>query len=337
MVLKFPSGRASVSIRELQKQQQTQKGCGICDELWVVVDHECIGNQLRVFHPCQHIVGSQCWSSVPDKKKGRCPVCKVKIRCDEKIDVHAKVDRCAPTSSNSRSQEPEKFLILTQDPPLRAQALELEDGKENGQEKDIIMAGKEKEGLDDVDAEAFMYFMNLQARLHYIKDGLGLLQAETKTLTPIRRDRLIRFLANVPQTYQGRKKPKIDVAMFSSGGKYFTMDDLRKTLSSAEELIKENFAAVRDGKGRASKDAVSLRKLEMKLADVQAEIEELKDLQSRESARLREVEAIRWFTEKAEEEVLGIRAEADDKVLKIRAKASAEIAKLQSNGNVVEI
>ena len=358
-MLKFPSGRASVSIRELQKQQQTQKGCGICDEPWVGFMHECLGNRVHVFHPCQHVVGSRCWSSVKDEQKGKCPVCKIEVRCDEKIDVHAIVDRCAPASANSQGQEPESFLILTQDLPLRAQALEVEDGRENGHEEEKTMAGEKKEGLDDVDVDYFWSYMDLRARVDYIRDGLDLLRASTETLTPIRWDRMTRFRASTAQNKKGSKRQRIDIAMFSSGGAYYTMDDLRETLSSAEEWINENSEAINDGRGIANKDVVSLRKLEKKLADVQAEIKELKDLESREIARRREAEfeewkkyesresarrreaktkqAIREITKKADEEVATIRAEADDKVEKVRAKASAEIAKAQSHGKVVEM
>lgn len=358
-MLRFPSGRASVSIRELQKQQQTEKCCGVCGELWVGVNHECLGNRVHVFHPCQHIVGSRCWTSVADEQKGKCPVCKIEVRCVERIDVHAIVERCAPASANSRGQEPESFLILAQDPPLTARALEIEDGKEDGHEEENTMAGEKKEGLGDVDLDYFWSYMDLRARVDYIKDGLDLLRASTETLAPIRWDRMTRFRASTAHNKKGSKRQRIDIAMFSSGGTYYTMNDLRETLSSAEEWIKDNSEAINDGRGIANKDVVSLRKLEKKLADVQAEIKELKDLESREIARRREAEFEEWkkyescesarrreartkqdireITKKADEEVLIIRAEADDQVLKVRAQASAEIAKLQSHGKVAEM
>ncbi|KAM0798265.1 hypothetical protein BDR22DRAFT_891570 [Usnea florida] len=138
MALNFPSGRASVSIRELQKHQQTQRGCDICNRVWTV-DDECIANELHVFHSCQHVVGSRCRSSMVDKQKGKCPVCNVQISCDEKIYVHGNVDRCASASPNSRGHGPETFLILAQDPPSRAQELNIEDGMENDHEEGIFM------------------------------------------------------------------------------------------------------------------------------------------------------------------------------------------------------
>ena len=352
MVLNFPSGRASVSIRELQKHQRTQKGCGVCDEIWAV-DDECFGNQVHVFHPCQHVVGSHCWSSVADEQKGRCPVCRVEIRCVEKIGVHTTVERCAPSSPNSWGQEPEKFLILTQDSYLRAPQLE----DENNYQDDTIMAGKKQD--TDVEVDAFWCFVDLRARIDYIKGGLGLLQGSSSTLTPRRWDRLTRFSADTAHAKNGSKRQKIDVAMFSSGGTDSTMNDLRETLSSAEEWTEEDVAAVLDGKRIANKDAMSLRKLVKKLTDVQAEIQELKDLESREIARRQEAEFEEWknhdsrenaryrdakikmdireVNTKADEEVLRIRAEADDKVEKVRARASAEIAKLQSHGKVAEV
>ena len=349
MVLNFPSGRASVSIRELLKHQQTRNGCGICEELWAI-DDECIGNRVHVLHPCQHVVGSHCWSSVADGKKGRCPVCNVQIRCIEKIVVRAIVERCAPASSNSQGQEPEKFLILTQDSCF---PLQVEDWKETGQEENIVTEEKKKKHVDDLEVDAFWCYMDIRPRIEYIRDGLGLLQASSNTLTPIRWDRMTRFIANTAHTKKGSKRQKIDVAMFSSGGTYSTMDDLRETLSLAEEWIKENFDAIHDDRGIANKDVVFLRELTRKLADVQAEIQELKDLEPREIARQQEAEFEEWknhdsresaryqeakikmdvreVNKKADEEVSRIRAEADDKVEKVRAQASAEIAKLESH------
>ena len=40
--------------------------------------------QLVVLHPCQHLVGSVCWATVPDEQKDKCPVCKVDIQSKEK-------------------------------------------------------------------------------------------------------------------------------------------------------------------------------------------------------------------------------------------------------------
>ena len=36
---------------------------------------------------CQHLVGSGCWGSVPNEQKGKCPVCNVKIQCQETVNV----------------------------------------------------------------------------------------------------------------------------------------------------------------------------------------------------------------------------------------------------------
>ena len=200
--------------------------------------------------------------------------------------------------------------------------------------------------------------MYLSARIEHIKDGLGLLQASFNTLTPISWDRIASFVADTVHAEKGSKRQNIDVAMFSSGGTYLTMNDLRMTLSSAEEWTKKNFNAIHDGTGIANNDAIFLRKMDRKLADIQAEIKELKDLEFREIMRRQEVEFeksknhesrenaryekaklmmdIREVNKKADEEISRIRAEADDKVDKVRAKASAEIAKLQSHGKVAE-
>ena len=203
-----------------------------------------------------------------DKQKGKCPVCNVQVSCDEKIYVHATVDRCASASPNARGQEPETFLILAQDPPSRAQALNIEDGEETDHEEGKSMLGKSQEGLDDVDIDAFWYFVDLRARIDYIKNGLGLLQGSSGTWTPVRWNRLTRFFADTAQKSKGSKRRKIDVAMFSSGGTDFTMNDLTETLSSAEEWTEEDVAAVLAGRRVGYKDVVSLRKLEKKLTDV---------------------------------------------------------------------
>ena len=354
MVLNFPSGRLSVSIREIQKHRRTRKGCGICDELWGI-DDECIGNQLHCFHPCQHVVGSHCWSLVADEQKGKCPVCKVEIRCIEKIRVHATAERCTPASPNSQVQEPEKFLILARDLYLRALALEVEDRSE----RDFTMAGEQKEGTDDVEVDNFECFINLCARVSYVKDGLHLLQDSSDTLIPIRWDRMTSFVADTAHAEKRSKRLKIDVAMFSSGGTYLTMNDLRDILASAEEWTKKNFDAIHDGRLLANKDAIFLRKMDKMLADVEAEIKELQHLESREIKRRQKAEFeesknhdsreraryqkaalmmdIREVNKKADEEILSIRAEADDKIEQVRAKASAEIAKLQSYGKVAEV
>ena len=101
MVLKFPSGKDSVSIRDLQDSQQSQSTCGICDKPWVIESYGCIMRQLHVLHPCQHLVGAGCWSSVPDQHKDKCPVCKVGIRCDENVRVHLTVKKLISASRDS--------------------------------------------------------------------------------------------------------------------------------------------------------------------------------------------------------------------------------------------
>ena len=147
---------------------------------------------LHVVHQCHHVVGSHCWSSMVDEQKGKCPVCNVQILCDEKTYVHPIDDRCAPASPNSRGQEPETFLILTLDPPLRAQTLDVEDGEEDHHEEEEI--------------DAFWCFVDLRARIDYIKAGLYLLQGSTKTLTPRRLDRLTRFVADTAHKKAARDR-----------------------------------------------------------------------------------------------------------------------------------
>lgn len=311
-----------------------------------------------------------------DEQKGKCPVCTVEIRCDEKIGVRTIVDRCAPATPNARRQEPEKFLLLTQGSCLRGQAVVVEDWEENDHEEDIIIEGGKKDDNYDVELDAGLRFVDLSVGIGYIKEGLGMLQDSSSTLTPVPWNRSRRFFTDTAHIKEGSKRRKIDIATFSSGGTEFTMNNLRQTLSSAEDWTMEDVAAVLGGKQVANKDSMSLRKLEKKLADIQAEIEErksekkiadiraeieeLKDLESCEIARREEaefekwknhesrenaryweasikIECIREINKKADEEVLRIRAEAEDEVERVRARASAEIAKLHSHRKVAGV
>ncbi|CAD6586539.1 MAG: hypothetical protein ASARMPREDX12_002381 [Alectoria sarmentosa] len=353
MGLKFPSGKVSVSIRDLQGNQQSQSTCGICDKPWVIESHGCTMRQLHVLHPCQHLVGSGCWSSVPDEHKDKCPVCKVEIRCDEKVRVYKAVERFVPGVQESETQ-----------------MSGLEDDVEDIQAQATIVENKLKEGLNDVDVRAIMYYMNLRARLDSIKGSLDTLLASTKTLTPTHRERLISFLANTPYHNHDTKRRQVEVALSAlniSGGTSFTMNDLRKILGSTEGWIQKHFAAILEDDGKAAKQTSNIRELEKKLekaakedpakrelekqiADLQAELTALENRQTHERAQQLEFEiklAIDEIEKKAIDDIGRVRAEAaeevadiyaavKDETIKIRGKAMEEITELRSHGKVMK-
>lgn len=340
MFFKFPSGRGSVSVQDLHRNQQNQLTCGICDKPWVIDSDGCIKSQLHVFHPCQHLIGSGCWISVPADLRDKCPVCKVEIRYDEKVRVVKTFVHSVPASQDMHTKKSK---------PRSEEALKAR------QAQDDLVWQKMQEGLNDVDVRAIMYYMNLRARLSSVKGCLSMLLARTETLTPTHRDRLVIYLADTAQDDQNNDERKVEVALSAfniSRGTGFRMDDLRETLFSAEAWIKRHFAAIlQDNEAETS----TIRRLEKTLADVAAELTKLKHRQYRESAqRLKDeiklvIADIAKKTEeevvqlriKAEAEVEEIRAEAEEKVaevhatteedaVKIRARANEEITKLQS-------
>lgn len=337
MVLKFPSGQISVSIQDLQETQKRQSTCGVCNKPWIIKSEGCIQRQLHILHPCLHLVGSGCWTSVPDEHKDKCPVCKVKIRCDEKVRVRSPVENLAPAS---RESETERTGSDQQAEDIKVQR--------------IFVEQKMNEGLNDVDVRAIMYYMNLRARLDTVKGFLPTLLASTKTLTPTHRKRLILFLANTPATNDDDKQQKVDIALSAfniSGGTYFTMNDLRTILSSAEGWIKKHFAAILEDTEKVVREASAVQQLEERLADVEAELKELKTRQSQETAQRLKAEiklAVEVIEKIADKEVVKVRAEAAKEVVNVEAKvrdevvnigavAEGEIAKLQVSSTIRQI
>lgn len=316
MALRFPSGMVTISTQQLRQLPRTQPICGICYKPWFLNSDGCIGGQLHVLHPCQHLVGSRCWDTVPDHLKEECPRCKVEVKRDEIVRVESATARygqpCAVCTRGS--QEASKV----------------------SQAEEATADLKMREGLNDVDVRAIMYYMNLRARLDMIKDNLGTLLASTNTLTPVHRDRLVLFLANSPQSHHDTAHRKVEVALMAfniSRGTNFTMNDLRKTLASAEDWVKRHFAAI-------FTDASSLRRLENKLGNVEAKIRHLKDRQSRENAQRLEENinlACQEIENKADEKAEKILARAREKAAKILATAKEESAKLHSHGKVMRM
>ena len=262
---------------------------------------------------------------MPDEHKEKCPVCKVEIESDERVRVH----RYAPTNQNSGGQDSPVSIPGSEETVTESQA------------EEVAVVQKMREGLNDVDVRAIMYYMNLRARLDTTKGSLGTLLASTKTLTPAHRDRLVLFLVNSPQSRHDNAHRKVEVALMAfniSGATNFTMNDLRKILSTAEGWVKNHFAAIFDENEVANADASSLRKLEKKLAKVEAEIRDLKDRQSRENAQRLEGNiklACQEIGKKADEEAAKILAKAREEAAKILAKAKEEKAKLHSHGKVM--
>lgn len=116
-----------------------------------------------------------------------------------------------------------------------------------------------------------------------------------------------------------------------SGETEFTLDDLRKTLSSAEDWVKKHFAAILEDKDTS---ATAIQRLEARLADVETELKELKDRQSRESALQLETEialAVADIEKKAEEDVVKIRTKAEEKASKEYAYAEKRAVERRTN------
>lgn len=250
-------------------------------------------------------------------------MCKVEIEYQELVGIQDDFARTSQASGVS-IPGPEETVTGSQ-------------AEETAEEK------KMREGLHDVDVRAIMYYMNLRARLDTTKGSLGTLLASTKTLTPAHRDRLVLFLANSPQSLHDSAHRKVEVALMAfniSGGTNFTMNDLRKILSSAEYWVKNHFAAILDESEAANADASSLRKLENKLAKLEAKIRDLKDRQSRENAQRLEGNiklACQEIGKKADEEAARILAKAREEAAKILAKAKEDNAKLHSHGKVMRM
>ncbi|CAF9933992.1 MAG: hypothetical protein ALECFALPRED_005812 [Alectoria fallacina] len=221
-----------------------------------------------------------------------------------------------------------------------------------------------KEGLNDVDVRATIYYMNLCARLDSVKSSLGTLLVSIKTLTPTHRARLVFFLVNTSYHSHDSKRRKAEVALFAfniSGGTSFIKNDLRTILASAEGWIQKYFVVILENDEKAVKQTSNFRELEKKLeqaakedparrelekkiADLQAELTALENRQSQERAQQLEFEiklAIEKIEKKAIDDIGKVQAEAaeevaelyaavKDETMKIRGKAKEEIAKLQS-------
>ena len=219
MVLKFPSGRVSVSIQELQEHQLNQPACNICHKRWNWESYGCISDYLCVLHPCQHLVGSGCWKIVPEEQKNNCPVYKVKIWCNESVRVFRAHDRVG----------------LEFDKKVREEI-------EIGWNEEMIVKKKMKEGLKPVDVAAILYYMHLRDRLESVKEKLAIfLASSTEALTELHLERLIFFLAHMPQYEDDSHDRKVAIALYAfniSRGTNFSLGDLRMAVSLSEDMTK---------------------------------------------------------------------------------------------------
>ena len=135
----------------------------VADSISVLYTDDCAYSCIAY----QHLVGSGCWSFVPANLRDKCPVCKVEIRCDEKVRV-VKTFVCSVLASrdmhtkNSKPRSEEAF---------KARQAQCYLVKQN-------MQG----GLDDVDVRAIMYYMNLRARLSSVKGCLSMLLAPRRLM-----------------------------------------------------------------------------------------------------------------------------------------------------------
>ena len=338
MIPKFPSGRESITFHELRMISKSQQSCGICKKPWIIGSDGCIRHNIHVFHPCQHFVGSGCWSDVPDEMKDRCPVCKVEVQSNEDVRV---------TSSIGASDPLNRDLVVDTSMDIEAQlsavvnTLKME--VEANWNHTIAVKKKMEEGLNLVDIRAIMYYMNLRARLHAVEDNLENFLASTTAITPRHRQGLVFFLKTTPQTAHDSDLRKIQVALSAfniAAGTSFTINDLRKTLPSAEDWVKSHFDAILSDPEKAATDTLTKQDWEDKLAYAKAEIEELKNRQRREGAVKKAIEEIESKAEldilkirvAAEEIVANIYANLEAQTFKIGAKAKEDAAKIESQG-----
>ena len=241
MVLKFPAGKASVTIRDLQNHQRSQPACIICDKGWHWSSH-CISTHLCVLHPCQHLVGSGCWKMVPEKHKDKCPLCKVEIGHIERVLV-------------------ERVLVL--------RGHDMDDLKfhekmweeiDFGLETEMSVKEKMKEGLNPADVATMLYFVNLcDSGLDMDKERVGIfLTSGTEALTELHLPRLISSL-RMPQCKDDRNERQLAVALHAFNnwrGTNFSLADLGKAVSKLKDLtetlevariLKENVKKVARG------------------------------------------------------------------------------------------
>ena len=184
--------------------------------------------QLLVLHPCQHLVGSSCWSPVPDEQKEECPLCEVKILCKESVHVHNTIARF-DTFLEKKSQERIRIKLA----------------------ESTIGGKKVGEGLTVVDVEAIMGYFDIRARLETAKADLGPLFPSARDLTPEQREQKHLFLDSIKQYDYGSEQEKIAFALFAfniSREADFTLEDLKKILPSTSHRIKGQFAAVLEDK-----------------------------------------------------------------------------------------
>ena len=248
MTLKFPSGRVSITARELGHINYRQPSCAICDKRWIIASCGCINGRILVLHPCQHLVGSGCWSTVPNGQRDRCPVCKVGIQCEEGIGVTSVLAVSTPESQVTNLEEfgwegcandgdafeyeaeYERAEEWTNDGDPFQDGSEYErveertnDGDapehegENERKEDIETIPAEgtelkkarKRGLKDNDVVTIKYFIDLRAWASASHVVVSTIDPSIETLTLTHRKRLVLFLANTPQCKQETEQKSV--------------------------------------------------------------------------------------------------------------------------------
>ena len=219
MVLKFPAGRVSVSLADLQKHQRSQIACNVCDKCWSW-SHECMAGYICVLHPCQHLVGSGCWKkTVPEELKDRCPVCKVKIEGIETVRIFRGYDTAGLKFHKKMMEE----LDIVE-------------------EQEMSVKEKMKKGLTALDVATILYLVKLHDSLDIRKERIGIFfTSGTQALTEMHLDRLVSFLTHTPQYEDSRTEGEIEIALHAFNdyrGTNFGLGDLRVAVSSPTDLAK---------------------------------------------------------------------------------------------------
>ena len=253
---------------------------------------------LIVLHPCQHLVGSACWATVPDEQNDKCPVCKVDVRSKEK-----------------------EMIAITN----------VQDFVVDNETKMILCIGGVKAMINYMNVRA-----RLPMDDRSLREALGPIDHLTPTQQD--RLVLFLTNMPHSDHDSDRQKIRVALSAFNiSHDTNFTLKDLRKMLSSASDWITGHFAAILQDDGDDKDDGkdqllLLISKLEGKKdADVRAGLEELTLYQSCESEqRLRkEIEmAVGEIGKRADRQTFGICAQAMAVVKKIFRGIKEEVAKV---------
>ena len=216
---KFPSGMVTVTIRDLQKHQRSQPSCNICHKRWSWESHACISDNLCVLHPCQHLVGSGCWKTVPEEQKDKCPECNIMIEFNETVRVVRKYEE-ASLESNKRVKD--------------------ETDTSQNQELSMKSSKNQKQALNPHDVAMILYLINLRESMDFSKETISIfVPSKTEAVPELHLGCLIFYLTHTGPYNEQSAGQKLVTGLRNfnmRNGTSFSLVDLRKAVSSPEDL-----------------------------------------------------------------------------------------------------